>query len=138
MILSSTVSTPWNAYRQRPYRRAGSQLLPTTIDLIRSFDNFEVLILTDDQLQQALPLGASWIEKRSPRNQAASLEQAWAFLPYVHNGKTMAMNVIVVDKRAVEAISNRIDVLWEAGAKEEPKGYPPGSTRRTKTSSTEY
>jgi len=25
----------------------------------------------------------------------------------------MAMNVIVDDKRAVEAISNRIDILWE-------------------------
>jgi len=87
--------------------------LQTTIDLIRSFDNFEVLILTDDQLQQALPLGASWIVKRSPRNQAVSTEQAWAFLPYVLNGNTMAMNVIVDDKRAVEAISNRIDILWE-------------------------
>ena len=86
--------------------------LQTTIDLIRSFDNFEVLILTDEQLQQALPLGASWIVKRSPRNQTASTERAWAFLPYVVNGKPMAMNVIVDDKRAVEAIGNRIDVLW--------------------------
>ena len=84
-----------------------------TIDLIRNFDNFEVLILTDEQLQQALPLGASWIVKRSPRNQTASTERAWAFLPYVFNGEPMAMNVIVDDKRAVEAIGNRIDGLWE-------------------------
>jgi len=86
--------------------------LQATIDLIRTFDNFEVLTLTDEQLQQALPLGASWIVKRSPRNQAASTERAWAFLPYDVNRKPMAMNVIVDDKRAVEAISNRIDVLW--------------------------
>ncbi len=86
--------------------------LQTTIDLIRSFDNFEVLILTDEQLQQALPLGASWIVKRSPPNQATSSQRAWAFLPYAFNDKAMAMNVVVDDERAIEAIGNRIDVLW--------------------------
>ena len=86
--------------------------LRATIDLIRSFDNFEVLILTDEQLEQALPLGVSWIVKRGPRNQTVSRGQAWAFLPYVFNDKPMAMNVIVDDKHAVEAIGSRIDALW--------------------------
>jgi hypothetical protein len=86
--------------------------LHDTIDLIHRFDNFEVLILTDEQLQQALPLGASWIVKRSPRDQTVRTDRAWAFLPYVFNGKPMAMNVVVDDKHAVEAISNRIDALW--------------------------
>jgi transcriptional regulator with XRE-family HTH domain len=90
--------------------------LQTVIDLVRSYYNFEVLILTDEQLQQALPLGASWIVKRSPGNRPASTERAWAFLPYVFNGKPMAMNVIVEDKRAVEAIGYRIDVLWATWA----------------------
>ena len=85
--------------------------LQATVDLIRSFDNFEVLILTDEQLQQALPLGASWIVKRSPRSRPPARNGPGPSCP-VFNGKTMAMNVIVDDKRAVEAISNRIDVLW--------------------------
>jgi hypothetical protein len=50
--------------------------------------------------------------KRSPRNQTVSRGQVWAFLPYVFNDKPMAMNVIVDDKHAVEAIGNRIDALW--------------------------
>ena len=92
--------------------------LQATIDLIRSFDNFEVLILTDEQLEQALPLGVSWMVKRSPRNQTVSTERAWAFLPYVFNGKPMAMNVVVSDKHAVEAIGNRIDALWATWVQE--------------------
>ena len=86
--------------------------LRATIELIRSYDNFEVLILSDEELEQALPLGVSWIVKRSPRSQTVSREQAWAFLPYVFDGKAMAMNVIVDDSHAVEAIGNRIDALW--------------------------
>jgi hypothetical protein len=86
--------------------------LQATIDLIRNFDNFEVLILTDEQLQEALPLGASWIIKRSPLNHTTSTGQAWAFLPYVFNDMPMAMNVIVDDKLAVEAIDNRVNALW--------------------------
>ena len=92
--------------------------LQTTIDLIRIFDNFEVLILTDEQLEQALPLGASWIVKRSPPNQVTSTQRAWAFLPYAFNGKSMAMNVVVDDKRAIEAIGNRIDALGTAWIRE--------------------
>jgi len=86
--------------------------LHATIDLIGRFDNFEVLILTDEQLEAALPLGASWIVKRSPRNRTVSTERVWALLPYEFNGKPMAMNVVVDDKHAVEAIGNRIDALW--------------------------
>lgn len=86
--------------------------LRDTIALIRDFRNFEVLLLTDEQLQQGLPLGASWIVKRSAPYQAASMERAWAFLPYVFDGAPMAMNVIVNDSYAVEAIGTRIDTLW--------------------------
>lgn len=86
--------------------------LQATIDLIRSFHNFEVLILTDEQLEAALPLGASWIVKRSPRNQTVSTQRVWALLPYELNGQPMAMNVVVDDKHAIEAIGNRIDALW--------------------------
>jgi hypothetical protein len=70
------------------------------------------------QLEQALPLGVSWIVKRSPRNQTASAGPAWAFLPYQSNGHPMAMNLIVNDKHAVEAIGRRIDTLWAAWAEE--------------------
>ena len=97
-----------------------SSFLQSTIDLIHGFDNFEVLIITDEQLQQALPLGASWIVKRSPRNQTASTERAWAFLPYIFNDEPMAMNVVVDDKRAIEAIGNRIDALWTSWVQERP------------------
>jgi transcriptional regulator with XRE-family HTH domain len=92
--------------------------LQDTIDLIRSYDTFEVLILTDEQLEQALPLGGSWIVKRSPRNQAASTERAWAFLPYESGGRPMAMNVVVSDKLAIEAIGSRIDALWASWVKD--------------------
>ena len=40
------------------------------------------------------------------------MERAWAFLPYVFDGAPMAMNVIVNDSYAVEAIGTRIDALW--------------------------
>jgi hypothetical protein len=86
--------------------------LRDTIDLIRNHEKFEVLLLTDEQLEQGLPLGVSWIVRRSPRNQDINMERAWAFLPYVLEGKSMAMNVIVNDKYAVEAIGSRIDALW--------------------------
>jgi transcriptional regulator with XRE-family HTH domain len=86
--------------------------LEATIDLIRRYDNFQVLILADDQLEQALPLGVSWIIKRSPRSQPPGTERAWAFLPYTHNGELMAMNVVVDDKLAIDAIGRRIDALW--------------------------
>ncbi len=86
--------------------------LRDTIDLIRNHEKFEVLLLTDEQLEQGLPLGVSWIVRRSPPNQDINMERAWAFLPYVLEGKPMAMNVIVNDKYAVEAIGSRIDALW--------------------------
>jgi hypothetical protein len=90
--------------------------LQATMELIRSFPNFQVLILTDDQLSQALPLGASWIVMRSPHGQPSSQGPAWVFLPYEVNGQTMAMNAIVSDSLAVEGICHRIDTLWETWA----------------------
>ena len=90
--------------------------LQATIELINDFGNFEVLILTDEQLEQALPLGVSWIVKRSPRTQTASTERAWGFLPYVLDGEPKAMNVVVSDKLAIEAIGSRIDALWATWA----------------------
>lgn len=90
--------------------------IQATIELIRGFRNFQVLILTDDQLSQALPLGASWIVMRSPHGQPASQGSAWVFLPYELDGQTMAMNAIVSDNLAVEGISRRIDTLWETWA----------------------
>ncbi len=90
--------------------------LQATIELIRGFPNFQVLILTDDQLSQALPLGASWMVMRSPHSQPASQGPAWVFLPYELNGETMAMNAIVSDSLAVEGICRRIDILWETWA----------------------
>lgn len=86
--------------------------LQATIDLIRTYENFEVLILTDEELEQALPLGVSWIVKRSPRRQTVGSERAWAFLPYILNDEPKAMNVIVDDRHAIEAIGSRIDALW--------------------------
>lgn len=90
--------------------------LQATMELIRGFRNYQVLILTDDQLSQALPLGASWIVMRSPHGQADSQGPAWVFLPYRLNGETMAMNAIVSDSLAVEGICRRIDTLWETWA----------------------
>jgi hypothetical protein len=95
--------------------QAGANL-QATMELIRGFRNFQVLILTDEQLSQALPLGASWIVMRSPHGQAASQGPAWVFLPYELNGETMAMNAIVSDSLAVEGICRRIDTLWETWA----------------------
>jgi len=94
--------------------------LRTTIDLIRTYENFEVLILADEELQRALPLGVSWIVKRSPRSQAAASERAWAFLPFALNDEPKAMNVIVNDKYAIEAIGNRIDALWATWVRRRP------------------
>lgn len=91
-----------------------------TIDLIRTYENFEVLILTDEELEQALPLGVSWIVKRSSRSQTAGKERAWAFLPYVLDDEPKAMNVIVDDEHAIEAIGNRIDALWSTWVRRRP------------------
>jgi transcriptional regulator with XRE-family HTH domain len=97
-------------------RGQASDFLQAAIELARSFPNFEVLVLTDSQLEQALPLGVSWIVKRSAHSQATSPGPAWAFLPYILNGEHMAMNVIVNDALAVEGISRRIDALWDTWA----------------------
>jgi hypothetical protein len=90
--------------------------LQATMGLMHDFPNFQVLILTDDQLSRALPLGASWIVMRSSHGQVASQGPAWVYLPYELNGETRAMNAIVSDSLAVEGICRRIDILWETWA----------------------
>lgn len=56
--------------------------LQATIELINDFGNFEVLILTDEQLERTLPLGVSWIVKRSPRKETpAELRRAQRDIP---------------------------------------------------------
>jgi len=97
--------------------------LEATLELVRRFPNFEVLILTDSHLEQALPLGASWIVKRSAHHQAAGEGPAWAFLPYVLDGEHMAMNLIVSDGLAVEGICRRIDALWATWAEGRTKEH---------------
>ena len=63
----------------------------------------------------------SWIVKRRPRSQTGSSGPAWAFLPYVFDGQSMAMNVIVNDSLAVDGICDRIDVLWATWAEKMTK-----------------